>query len=473
MKRSEIFFGALRLPVDYLAILAAFLFAYYIRPITDLIPGVQYEFQPELLPPFEGYFLFALVASAALIILFGASGLYSFKGTKSFGKRLFKILFLISAWVMFIIAYYFLIVHELFFSRIALAHIWLFTIFFTILGRFLVYLIQQSLLRFGIGRRRLLFVGVSPLADRYFDLLKKDARYEIIGALADNQFSREKNKLKVIGLLENLDSIVKKYKVDEIVQTDQRMKEMGATEVLEYCRVHQIKYQLIPSAARLQRMNVEMEMVGDIPVMNFKQTSLGGWGHIYKRLFDFFFSLFLIILLIPVWIIVPLLIKFESKGPIIYKSKRKYRNKIFHIYKFRSMIPDADEVKKKLMEKNERKGPLFKIKEDPRITKFGRFLRKTSIDELPQLFNVLFGHVSLVGPRPHLPEEVDQYERHHLQVFAIKPGVTGLAQVSGRSNLDFEEEVKLDIYYIENWSPWLDIKIILKSILVVLKADGC
>ena len=142
------------------------------------------------------------------------------------------------------------------------------------------------------------------------------------------------------------------------------------------------------------------------------------------------------------------------------------------MFKLRSMVTEADQLKSKLAQQNERSGPLFKIKKDPRITKFGHFLRKTSIDELPQLFNVLIGNMSLVGPRPHLPEEVDQYKKHHYQVFALKPGVTGLAQISGRSNLDFEEEVKLDVYYIENWSLLLDIKIILKSIGVIFRADG-
>ena len=143
------------------------------------------------------------------------------------------------------------------------------------------------------------------------------------------------------------------------------------------------------------------------------------------------------------------------------------------MYKFRSMRTDADKIKDSLREKNERSAPLFKIKDDPRITKIGRFIRKTSIDELPQLFNVLIGNMSLVGPRPHLPEEVDQYKSHHYQVFALKPGVTGLSQIRGRSDLDFEEEVKLDVYYIENWSPWLDIKIILKSVAVVFGGRGC
>ena len=136
------------------------------------------------------------------------------------------------------------------------------------------------------------------------------------------------------------------------------------------------------------------------------------------------------------------------------------------------MVNDADQKKAALLAKNERKGPLFKIKNDPRVTKLGKFLRKTSIDELPQLFNVLLGNMSIGGPRPHLPEEVDNYKSHHKGVFAIKPGITGLAQINGRSNLDFEDEIKLDFYYIENWSMWLDFKIILKSITVVFRADG-
>jgi len=214
-------------------------------------------------------------------------------------------------------------------------------------------------------------------------------------------------------------------------------------------------------------------MVGDLPIVTLRQTPLDGWGRVFKRIFDFVASLILVILLIPLWIIIPILIKVGSRGPVIYTSKRKYRNKIFNFYKFRSMVENADELKKQLISMNERAdGPMFKIKNDPRITRLGRFMRKTSIDELPQLFNVLLGNMSLVGPRPHLPEEVERYKDHHYQVFAVKPGITGLAQVTGRSGLGFEDEVRLDVYYIEHWSLWLDIKLILKSILVILKANG-
>ena len=469
MKKSKIFFGVLRLPIDFIAVMAAFILAYYIRPITDLIPGVQYNFYPELLPNFDEYIRFALIASVFLLIMFAFNRFYSLKKTERFGKLFLKIVFFVSAWLMIIIAYYFLVVHQLFFSRIALAHIWLFTIIFVTIGRALLLGFQHIFYKLGFGRSRILFVGINQLADQCYAKMNRDVKYFVIGALEEKLESRKIGDLKIIGTYDQLENIVKKYNVDEIIQAD----ETHASEVLGFCRSNQIHYYFIPDLLRLQRTNVEMEMVAQIPLISLKQTPLEGWGYVYKRVFDLLFSVFCICLLTPVWIIVPLIIKIDSKGPVIYKSRRKYRNRVFNFYKFRTMVADADKKKSELIEMNERTGPLFKIKNDPRVTKLGRFLRKTSIDELPQLFNVLIGNMSMVGPRPHLPEEVDKYEKHHYQVFTLKPGITGLAQTSGRSRLNFEEEVKLDVYYIENWSLWLDAKIILKSIFVVFRADGC
>jgi len=472
MKKSEIIFGVLRLPIDFLVTMGAFWLAYTIRPFTDLIPGVHFEFLPEMLPSIPEYFWFSLGASAFLVFLFVINSLYSLKSTDSFGKAIFKVGFLVSAWLMFIISYYFLVVHQLFFSRISLAHIWFFTLVFITFGRVLIFSLQSFLLRFDIGKRKVLFIGANDLADQCYCFLQKDPHYEVIGALSDTQYSRKKGCIKIIGTLSSLKQIIKKYHIDEIIQSEQDIRNTEAGDLLAFCRSRQIRYRFIPDLLRLQRTHVNIEMLDDVPLISLQQTPLEGWGHVYKRIFDIVFSSILIILLIPIWIIVPILIKIDSKGPIFFKSKRKYRYQVFNIFKFRSMIIDADGKKKELLTQNERSGPLFKIKNDPRITRLGRFLRKTSIDELPQLFNVLFGTVSLVGPRPHLPEEVEQYKQHHYEVFAIKPGVTGLAQVSGRSNLDFEEEVKLDVFYIENWSVFMDVKLILKSILVVLRADG-
>lgn len=472
MKKSEIFFGVLRLPVDFATTFSAFLLAYYLRPITDLIPGVQYTFEPGLLPVFSEYLPFALVATSALILIMIFGNLYSLKIQQRFWKEWLRIGVAVTAWMLLIIAYYFLVVHQLFFSRIALAHIWILSFLLIGIGRFMVRGVQRFLLRFGIGQRKILIVGASEVAEHFYQGIKNDPIYQVIGALDVRQESRKNGNLKIIGTLEDLPQVAKKYGIEEIIQADETLKTTEGQDILSYCQQHQIVYHFIPDLARLQQSNVEISTVSSMPLITLKQTPLDGWGRVIKRLFDILFSLVFILLLIPIWILVSLLVKLTSRGPMIYKSRRQYRDTIFHVYKFRSMVENAEALKKELLEKNEREGPLFKIKKDPRVTGLGRFLRKTSIDELPQLFNVLKGEMSLVGPRPHLPEEVKNYDRHHYRVFAIKPGITGLAQISGRSNLNFEDEVKLDVYYIENWSLWMDIKLIIKSVLVVLKANG-
>ena len=186
-----------------------------------------------------------------------------------------------------------------------------------------------------------------------------------------------------------------------------------------------------------------------------------------------------LIILSPVFFITSIAIKLDSKGPIFFTKldngspvKRVgQREKLFKFYKFRSMHPNTDKLRYgKLATKNLRKdGPLIKITNDPRITRVGKFIRRYSIDELPQLWNVLMGNMSLVGPRPHLPEEVVNYKKHHHFVFNIKPGITGISQISGRSDLSFEEETKLDRFYIENWSIWKDVKIIFKTLGIIFK----
>lgn len=190
---------------------------------------------------------------------------------------------------------------------------------------------------------------------------------------------------------------------------------------------------------------------------------------VIKRILDIVISFMGIIFLSPIFLIVGLLIKVEDgNGNVIFKQVRVGKDgKEFVMYKFRSMVANAEELKAKLMDQNEAIGPVFKIKNDPRVTKVGRFIRKTSIDELPQLWNVLKGEMSLVGPRPPLPREVAQYTEYDKQRLLVTPGCTGLWQVSGRSNVGFEEMVELDLKYIQNQSIFLDLKIIFKTIFVL------
>ena len=193
-----------------------------------------------------------------------------------------------------------------------------------------------------------------------------------------------------------------------------------------------------------------------------------------KRMLDIVGSLVGCILSIPIIAIVAIPLKLESPGPLVFKQRRVGRNgRVFYIHKLRSMYVDAEERKKELMARNEMNGLMFKMQDDPRITKVGKFIRKTSIDELPQFFDVLRGDMSLVGTRPPTLDEYKQYESHHKRRLSMKPGITGLWQVSGRSNIeDFEEVVKLDTRYIDNWTIWQDIKILLKTVWVVFAGRG-
>ncbi|MDD5016024.1 MAG: exopolysaccharide biosynthesis polyprenyl glycosylphosphotransferase, partial [Atribacterota bacterium] len=193
-----------------------------------------------------------------------------------------------------------------------------------------------------------------------------------------------------------------------------------------------------------------------------------------KRSFDFVVSLFLLILLSPLFLIIAILIKIDSPGPVFYTQKRVgIKGNFFNLYKFRSMIEGAEELKAALLEKNEIKdGIIFKIKNDPRITKLGIFIRKNSLDELPQLVNVLKGNMSLVGPRPAMPEEVGKYNHFQMDRLSIRPGITGLSQIKGRSDLTFRKWVKWDLWYINNWSFMLDLKILWRTIPVVFKRKG-
>jgi exopolysaccharide biosynthesis polyprenyl glycosylphosphotransferase len=219
-------------------------------------------------------------------------------------------------------------------------------------------------------------------------------------------------------------------------------------------------------AAAASALQERLDKVGDTP-----QAGIQAFA---KRLLDFIVALTLIVLLLPVFVGVGLLILFDSGWPVIFTQERLgLRGRPFVVFKFRSMERDAEKRRGELEANNEIKdGPIFKWRADPRITRVGRFLRKTSLDELPQLFNVLIGNMSLVGPRPPLESEVIHYEESQLRRLAAKPGMTGLWQVSGRSSVGFTQMVQLDIQYIEEWSFWSDVKILIKTPLVVLRNDG-
>jgi exopolysaccharide biosynthesis polyprenyl glycosylphosphotransferase len=258
-----------------------------------------------------------------------------------------------------------------------------------------------------------------------------------------------------------------------VIVADPNIPKVETVQVLERCNDNNVAFRYVADLFETELGRIHITDIAGVPIIEVRRTPLDGWGRIIKRTVDIVGSLLgLIIALIP-GIIVALAIKLDSAGPVFLPLDRVGQGqRRFILWKFRSMIKDAHALKSQLMAQNERAdGPLFKINNDPRITRVGQFIRKTSLDELPQLLNVLTGTMSLVGPRPHEPEEVARYERHHKKLLTVKPGMTGMAQVSGRSNLSFEEEVRLDTYYIENWSLSLDFQIMVRTPLAVLKIE--
>lgn len=474
MKPSEIILGLLKIPVDFAMGIVAFILAYNIRTKTDLIPGVELPLDLNLFPPLNDYISFSATVLVVLIAMLAISKMYSLKNDIRLSKEIGQVFVITAAWLMLIIAYFF-VVREFPFSRLVLAYSWLLTAILISVGRTGIRIIELSLLRANIGKRRLVFIGNNNITESLYKRMKKNPRYKIVGFIG----AKDGSSLKHLGSVQELETIIKKHHIEEILQTTSDLSKTQDTDILEFCREHHIEYSFVPNILSMYKANVEVQTLSEYPVIKMKPTPLDGWGRVLKRGFDFVGALIGIILLSPFLLISALAIKLDSKGTILFKylddGSRVKRvgqyGKLFHFYKFRTMHPNTHNLRyTKLAEKDVRKGsPLVKIKDDPRVTRVGKFLRKTSIDELPQLINVLKGEMSLVGPRPHLPEEVARYEKHHKFVLAIKPGITGLAQISGRSDLDFEEEVRLDTYYIENWSLWMDIKIIFKTFGVLLK----
>jgi exopolysaccharide biosynthesis polyprenyl glycosylphosphotransferase len=276
----------------------------------------------------------------------------------------------------------------------------------------------------------------------------------------------------VLGDLKQVKPIARQLFVDEIIIAE-RCPTADVIELTEIGRELDIEVLVIPGFYDELTPDAPVEYLGTLPVVALHRRHGRLLGNLLKRVYDFVLSLFLIIALAPIFAIIPILIKLDSPGPVFYISRRiGKKGRVFPCCKFRTMVNNADQLKSSLAALNERDGILFKITKDPRLTKIGRTLRKFSLDELPQLFNVFLGDMSLVGPRPPLASEVGQYELEHFRRLEVLPGITGLWQVHARQDPSFNRYVALDLAYVENWSFWLDLKILVKTAEVVVRGTG-
>ncbi len=462
MKKVEILFGVLRVPLDALAAATALWLAYVLRiGSIDLIPGVQLLEAPTTLPSGEEYLSLFLVPGVVLFLLIAAAlKLYSLKSTRSAWSEVGRVLIGALLWIAFVIAWYFLVRKQLFYSRILLLHATTLLAAFTLLLRGILTLVERSLLARGVGARLVLTVGRHDPAPAARATLDRDRRYRYLGHVRSPEEAMRRCEADDIDLL---------------IQTDAEPESDETTALIDFCRSHQIGYAYLPPLFADVPHLLAVERLGLLPLLQFSPTPLDGWGRVWKALFDALTSAAAIVVLSPLFVVIALCILIEDGFPIFYVSRRvgdRGRCQI-PVLKFRSMVRDADARKQELLAQNHRTdGPLFKVRSDPRVTRVGAVLRRWSLDELPQLFNVLRGHMALVGPRPHLPDEVQRYSSYQRRVFAVRPGMTGLAQISGRSDLHFDDEVHLDLQYIEEWSPTLDLWILWRTVMVVVGRRG-
>lgn len=420
--------------------------------------------------PFERYFTLVSIIALFWVGIFALSGLYQIRRANKPWEDFVRIIIATSTGLIGVIIYIF-IKREFFDSRFLILATWILTIIFVSWGRLVVRVIQGFLVsRYRVGCHNVIVVGG--------DGVSKEIIQEV-----QNQPALGYNLIKYFPDL-NLDAVretVGRENIDDVILANPEFAREEVLKLVDFCEERHLNFKFVPNLFQTLTSNIEFDTIGVVPLIELKRTALDGWGKIFKRVMDIFGAILGVIIFSPVMAAVAILVKLDSPGPIIYKNQRVGQKGFFNTFKFRSMKTEyctgpeydktgqADFFEDELAARQSmRRGPVFKIKDDPRRTRLGNFLEKTSMDELPQFFNVLRGEMSLVGPRPHMPKEVAKYEKWHKKVFNIKPGITGLAQISGRSEIDFDEEAKLDTYYIENWSLGLDIKILLKTPLAVL-----
>jgi exopolysaccharide biosynthesis polyprenyl glycosylphosphotransferase len=466
MKKKGSWFSLILIPLDYALLVLAAISAYRLR-FSDWWTGIR----PIIFElPYENYLHSVYLVAGLCLLVFFLSGLYQIKNNRQLAQELSKIFsaILISLALVSILIF---MLRDLFDSRFIVLTAFGFAFIFVSLGHVFIRWLQKYLYRFGYGTKSIILVGNSKTTENLISEFSTNPKlgFKVIKRVKD--FSIE--------TAQELQDFIAQNQVDEIIQSDPNLSKVENLRLFDFVTNNHIKYKYVADLLEVKVLRTEVSEISGIPIVEVKRTTLDGWGKVFKRLFDIVVSTILIIIFSPLILLTMLAIKLDSKGPIFFtrRDDGSFVTRIgeggrpFKYFKFRSMIPNSDSLRyNELADRNLRSdGPMVKIKDDPRVTRVGRIIRRWSIDELPELFLVLIGRMSLVGPRPHLPEEVAKYENYHRKVLTIKPGITGLAQVSGRSDLSFEEEVKLDVYYIENWTMMLDISILFRTPLAVFK----
>ena len=463
--------------LDAAAILLGFYLAYLVRYVLRISFGRETSFAEV-----ERFGSLAMVLLVGTLLLLWLRGSYTQPRTVTWLGQLGTLGSSVTTAVGIAIIYTFFTSPSTWFSRLIYFYAWVLMFMMLALGRFLVGRWRRYQWHHGSDLERVVVVGGSGLGREVMVNLADSPRtgFALIGYVAGPKHVEESPPrftsrvvAPLLGSVEQLPQVVARHQIDHVVVAlpDGQFGALPKIELM--CRQLGIEFQLVPDFSELSFDRVTIQELRGMPLIGLRENQIKGFNFLLKRVLDVTLTL----LGMPIWgsisIFIALLVKFTSPGPVLLRQTRIGRNgRPFEFLKFRSMVANAEELKAQLMAQNEADGPLFKLKNDPRITPVGRVLRKTSLDEFPNFWNVLRGEMSLVGPRPAIPEEVLQYKpEHHLRL-EVMPGITGLWQVTGRSDSSFDEYVRLDVYYAEHWSVWLDIRILLATIPAWLWGRG-
>jgi exopolysaccharide biosynthesis polyprenyl glycosylphosphotransferase len=456
---------------DIALINMAFLTAYLLRIELQLFRAVE----PTYTTPLSAYVPLVSAQNVLLLAMLWLGGAYDLRRNTTWPDMIAVIVrsALIAITLLMVATFFDVRV----FSRLLFVYDVALIVIFLSISRAVWGVVLAWLRRRGVGVARVLIVGAGEVGRTVMRTIiaRPELGFQIAGFVDDHPGRGEKNigPFRALGPVDNVPAILDAEPIDEVIITLPWPDHPRILRLVQVCEARGVRPRIVPDLFQMSLTSVDVDDLNGIPLIGMRVPSLSGVNLVVKRAFDLVVGIPLMLIALPVLAIGALAIKLDSPGPAVYRQTRiGMHGQTFDFYKFRSMRSGADSEMETLRDRNQASGPLFKIKDDPRRTRVGRWLRRTSLDELPQLLNVLRGEMSLVGPRPPLPAEVEQYQNWHKQRLMARPGMTGLWQVSGRSDLSFDEMVLLDIYYIENWSLLLDFKILLRTIPKMLSGDG-
>jgi exopolysaccharide biosynthesis polyprenyl glycosylphosphotransferase len=460
----------LLLLIDVALVNIAFVAGYVLRYRLQWLRDIIYE------ASFGEYALIQLIFTITMIGMFWLDGVYAPRRAPSWTDQMFAALNATIKSLFILWALIFLIGPTVY-SRLMM--IWAGAAALVLIGisRFVRGQLEARLRKRGLNVAHVLIVGAGELGRTVMRniMARPELGYRVVGFVDDDEQRGHTDigRFAALGEVSETERVLTMNRVDEVIITLPWSAQPKIVEVVNLCNHHHIRARVVPSLLQINLSKLDVDDLGGIPLIGVRQPTFSPVNEVLKRGFDLLFGGLVFLMALPVMTIAALLIRADSPGSPIFSQPRAGKDgKPFKIYKLRSMVQDAEEKRDELLQHNEADGPMFKIKDDPRTTRVGRIIRKLSLDELPQFWNVLKGDMSVVGPRPALLHEVAQYGDWHNERLRVKPGISGLWQISGRSELTFDEMCLLDVYYIENWSLSLDLKIALKTVPYLLSARG-